>query len=73
MIANNNCFTLFQIFEARRQKTKKLKVYFLAYTESVEEQSYLTSLRREKQAFEHLIETKSVRNVCYCPTAIYML
>ncbi|GLV38110.1 meiotic 9 [Carabus blaptoides fortunei] len=48
-----------EIYEARRRKTKKLKVYFLVYTQSVEEQSYLTTLRREKLAFEYLIEAKS--------------
>lgn len=37
-----------------------LKVYFLIHAGTVEEQSYLTSLRREKESFEYLIETKSV-------------
>ncbi|CAL1683726.1 unnamed protein product [Lasius platythorax] len=36
-----------------------LKVYFLIYGGSVEEQEYLTSLRREKEAFHSLINTKS--------------
>ncbi|XP_018313372.1 DNA repair endonuclease XPF [Mycetomoellerius zeteki] len=35
-----------------------LKVYFLIYGGSIEEQEYLTSLRREKEAFESLITTK---------------
>lgn len=48
-----------EIFEARRRKQPQLKVYFLIHAETVEEQSYLTDLRREKQAFEHLIERKS--------------
>lgn len=37
-----------------------LKVYFLIYGGSVEEQEYLTSLRREKEAFSSLINTKTV-------------
>ncbi|XP_043278151.1 DNA repair endonuclease XPF [Venturia canescens] len=36
-----------------------LKIYFLVYGGSVEEQGYLTSLRREKEAFEKLIKTKA--------------
>ncbi|XP_017772571.1 PREDICTED: DNA repair endonuclease XPF isoform X1 [Nicrophorus vespilloides] len=48
-----------ELYEARRQKKSSLKVYFLIHGETVEEQSYLTSLRREKKAFEYLIETKS--------------
>lgn len=39
---------------------KPLRVYFLMYTGSVEEQRYLTTLRKEKEAFEHLISEKSV-------------
>ncbi|KAL2713079.1 DNA repair endonuclease XPF isoform X1 [Vespula squamosa] len=35
-----------------------LKVYFLIYGGSVEEQEYLTALRREKEAFHVLINTK---------------
>ncbi|XP_076665620.1 DNA repair endonuclease XPF mei-9 isoform X1 [Andrena cerasifolii] len=36
-----------------------LKVYFLVYGGSVEEQEYLTSLRREKEAFHALINAKT--------------
>ncbi|XP_014486735.1 PREDICTED: DNA repair endonuclease XPF [Dinoponera quadriceps] len=36
-----------------------LKVYSLIYGGSVEEQEYLTSLRREKEAFHSLINTKT--------------
>merc|ERR1712142_522016 len=35
------------------------RVYFILYRGSVEEQAYLTTLRREKKAFEGLIKTKS--------------
>jgi len=35
-----------------------LRVYFLIYTGSVEEQKYLTTLRKEKEAFEMLIKNK---------------
>lgn len=38
---------------------KKIKVYFLVYSKSAEEQCFLTSLRREKEAFEFLIKEKA--------------
>lgn len=37
-----------------------LRIYFLSYRASTEEQIYLTSLRREKEAFATLIKEKSV-------------
>ncbi|XP_050525134.1 DNA repair endonuclease XPF [Daktulosphaira vitifoliae] len=40
--------------------TYKLIVYFLIYAGSTEEQSYLTTLRREKLLFDYLIKEKSV-------------
>lgn len=51
-----------EIFEARQRRPAKerMKVFFLLHARTVEEQSYLTSLRREKQAFELIIETKRV-------------
>lgn len=51
-----------EIFEARQRRAAKerMKVFFLIHARTVEEQSYLTSLRREKQAFELIIDTKSV-------------
>lgn len=51
-----------EVFEARKRRiaANRLKVFFLVHSQTVEEQSYLTSLRREKQAFEMIIETKSV-------------
>ncbi|CAH8633580.1 unnamed protein product [Schistosoma guineensis] len=36
-----------------------LKIYFVLYENSVEEQRYLTSLRKEKEAFESLIQLSS--------------
>ncbi|KAK5647030.1 hypothetical protein RI129_005494 [Pyrocoelia pectoralis] len=48
-----------EMYEAQRISDIPLKVYFLIHNETVEEQSYLTSLRREKEAFEFLIKTKS--------------
>ena len=36
-----------------------LRIYFLLYTDSVEEQRYLSMLRREKDAFEKLIRQKA--------------
>lgn len=43
-----------------------LKVFFLIYGGSVEEQEYLTSLRREKEAFHSLINTKTVGSKRSC-------
>ncbi|XP_069693595.1 DNA repair endonuclease XPF [Periplaneta americana] len=37
----------------------QLRVYFLMYGGSVEEQAFLTSLRREKEAFDFLIKEKA--------------
>ncbi|XP_055923295.1 DNA repair endonuclease XPF [Eupeodes corollae] len=50
-----------EVYEARLRRpiVERLKVYFLIHAQTVEEQSYLTSLRREKQAFELIIDTKS--------------
>ncbi|EDV45795.1 DNA repair endonuclease XPF [Drosophila erecta] len=50
-----------EVFEARRRlpPADRMKVYFLIHARTVEEQAYLTSLRREKAAFEFIIETKS--------------
>lgn len=37
-----------------------VRVYFLMYAESVEEQRYLSNLRREKESFERLIREKAM-------------
>ena len=42
------------------QFDRPLKIYFVMYENSIEEQRYLTSIRREKNAFERLIHEKSV-------------
>lgn len=49
-----------EVFEARLQRhpKRRLKVFVLMHAKTVEEQSFLTNLRREKKAFELLIETK---------------
>lgn len=47
-----------ELHQAMNNK-EKLKVYFLVYSGSSEEQCYLTSLRREKEAFEFLIKEKA--------------
>ncbi|XP_054712964.1 DNA repair endonuclease XPF-like [Uloborus diversus] len=39
--------------------TEKIKVYFLIYSGSAEEQCFLTTLRKEKEAFEFLIKEKA--------------
>lgn len=46
-----------EVYRASKQKT--LRVYFLIYGGSTEEQRYLTSLRKEKEAFEKLIREKA--------------
>jgi DNA excision repair protein ERCC-4 len=49
-----------EVYEARRERDPihRTQVYAVIHSKTVEEQSYLTGLRREKQAFEMLIETK---------------
>ncbi|XP_030852545.1 DNA repair endonuclease XPF [Strongylocentrotus purpuratus] len=47
-----------EVFKACRPN-HPLRVYFLIYSGSTEEQKYLTSLRYEKSAFENLIKEKS--------------
>lgn len=50
-----------ELYECRKPKEEAItKVYYLIYDKTVEEQAYLTSLKREKLAFELLIQTKSV-------------
>ena len=41
-----------------------MRVYFLMYSNSCEEQRYLTSIRSEKESFEILIKEKAVRLIC---------
>lgn len=47
-----------EIYKASRPG-KPLRVYFLIYSGSTEEQKYLTTLSKEKKAFEHLIREKA--------------
>ncbi|XP_061912208.1 DNA repair endonuclease XPF [Entelurus aequoreus] len=47
-----------EIYKACRPG-KALRVYFLIYGGSTEEQKYLTGLSKEKKAFEHLIREKA--------------
>ena len=47
-----------EIYKASRPG-KTLRVYFLIYGGSTEEQKYLTALSREKRAFEHLIRSET--------------
>jgi DNA excision repair protein ERCC-4 len=55
-------FHSFKIYKAMRPN-QDMKVYFMMYENSVEEQRYLTAVRKEKDAFERLIREKSVRYV----------
>ncbi|RKP00956.1 hypothetical protein CXG81DRAFT_12593 [Caulochytrium protostelioides] len=48
-----------ELYSARHPE-QPVYVYFMVYDNSVEEQVYLSSIRREKQAFETLIHEKSV-------------
>jgi DNA excision repair protein ERCC-4 len=48
-----------QVFKAQNPD-HQLQVYFMVYDDSVEEQIYLSSIRREKNAFERLISAKTV-------------
>uniref|UniRef100_A0A0B7B0H8 DNA repair endonuclease XPF n=1 Tax=Arion vulgaris TaxID=1028688 RepID=A0A0B7B0H8_9EUPU len=47
-----------EVFKASRPG-RPLRVYFMMYKGSVEEQRYLTTLRKEKEAFEYLIREKA--------------
>ncbi|CAG7728085.1 unnamed protein product [Allacma fusca] len=48
-----------EIHRARMAPQQNIRVYFLVFRNSVEEQIYLTSIQREKLAFEKLIEEKA--------------
>ncbi len=47
-----------EVHRARVVEVQDIKVYFLSFHNSVEEQIYLTSIQREKRAFETLIQEK---------------
>ncbi len=47
-----------------------LRVYFLLYDSSVEEQRYLTGLRKEKEAFQQLIKDRAVSGRGYLVTSL---
>lgn len=49
-----------QTYRAAHANTA-IRVYFLTYKDSVEEQRYLSSIRKEKDAFEKLIRERVVR------------
>lgn len=50
-----------ELYNTRKDDSyPSLMVFFLIHAQTTEEQAYLTSLRREKEAFELLIQTKSV-------------
>ncbi|KAI9027831.1 hypothetical protein DFJ74DRAFT_660580 [Hyaloraphidium curvatum] len=48
-----------ELYKAANEEVKDLKVYFMVYEDSVEEQRYLSMVRREKDSFEKLIREKS--------------
>ena len=47
-----------EVYQASNPDTR-VKVFFMMYGKSVEEQAYLSSLRHEKEAFEKLINEKA--------------
>lgn len=49
-----------ELFKLTTNSEEKIKVFFFMYSDSIEEQKYLTQVRREKEAFEKLIQTKAV-------------
>lgn len=62
-----------ELFECRKKgEEPKTKVYFMIHDKTVEEQAYLTSLKREKQAFELLIQTKSVSTKSCMNQCVYI-
>lgn len=48
-----------EIYQASKMSPDQAKVYFFMFDGSSEEQKYLTSLRKEKEAFESLIKAKA--------------
>ncbi|ORX83961.1 hypothetical protein BCR32DRAFT_201319 [Anaeromyces robustus] len=57
---NLNFIRNLEIYCASLKKKKIPKVFMLIYDNSIEEQRYLSQIRREKYAFERLIREKSV-------------
>lgn len=56
-----------ELFECRKDAHEPISsIYLIIHDKTVEEQAYLTSLKREKQAFELLIQTKSVSISVMC-------
>ena len=56
--ANITAIRQLEVFQARHPQPR-LRVYFLVFGGSVEEQLYLTSLRQEKDAFEAMVNVKA--------------
>ncbi|KAJ3062533.1 hypothetical protein HDU98_001574 [Podochytrium sp. JEL0797] len=48
-----------EVFHALNGGSPAMTVYFMIYDNSIEEQKYLTSLRKEKESFEKLIREKA--------------
>jgi hypothetical protein len=57
-----NILSYFKVYRASHPD-REVRVYFMIYDNSVEEQRYLSSIRQEKEAFEKLIREKSVNNI----------
>lgn len=60
---NLNFIRNLEIYCGSQKKKKIPKVFMLIYDNSIEEQRYLSQIRREKHAFERLIKEKSVMSI----------
>ncbi|KAJ3123807.1 hypothetical protein HK100_011478 [Physocladia obscura] len=60
-----------EVWHALNNGKRHLNVYFVIYDNSVEEQKYLTSLRKEKESFEKLIREKAVNGRVVDPEDIF--
>ncbi|CAG0916923.1 unnamed protein product [Notodromas monacha] len=52
------CMQIKQVYKARNPE-RPLRVYLMVFAGTFEEQAYLTSIRKEKEAFKHLAQEKS--------------
>lgn len=57
--ANLSFIRQLEVYQAKHQE-KTLELFFLMYSDSVEEQAYLASIKKEQVAFERMIHEKSI-------------
>eukprot|EP00040_Diaphanoeca_grandis_P031254 m.186662 g.186662 ORF g.186662 m.186662 type:complete len:1016 (-) comp32275_c4_seq6:246-3293(-) len=63
ILLDPNLTVLRQIEVFNFTRSSQIRLYLLLYTESIQEQKYLTSVRVERQAFENLIRAKQMMAV----------